>query len=119
MADQLPAHDPLVPLHGPLREDKIPSEWRRQRRAARGQIPTALGAAPGPTGPAGSGRICPLRTDHLGEVEANDGKRHRGWLLIRFDDPIMAIVIVDGSFWCLHDPDKGTSMPWGRPPQPE
>jgi transposase len=22
----------------------------------------------------------------------------------------MAIVIVDGSFWCLHDPDKSTSM---------
>src|SRR5689334_7084410 len=71
MADRLPAHDPLLPPHGPLREDKIPSERRRQRRAARGQIPTALGAAPGPTDPAGPGRICPLRTDHLGEVEAN------------------------------------------------
>src|SRR3954466_1591336 len=81
MADRLPAHDPLLPLHGPLREDEIPSERRRQRRAARGQIPTALGAAPGPTDPAGSGRICPLRTDHLGEVEADHGDAHRAWFL--------------------------------------
>src|SRR3954451_23073709 len=81
MADRLPAHDPLLPLHGPLREDEIPSEWRRQRRAARGQIPTALGAAPGPTDPAGSGRICPLRTDHLGGVEADHGDAHRAWFL--------------------------------------
>src|SRR4051794_10893789 len=81
MADRLPAHDPLLPLHGPLREGEIPSERRRQRRAARGQIPTALGAAPGPTDPAGSGRICPLRTDHLGEVEADHGDAHRAWFL--------------------------------------
>src|SRR3954466_11034805 len=81
MADRLPAHDPLLPLHGPLREDEIPSERRRQRRAARGQIPTALGAAPGPTGLAGSGRICPLRTDHLDDVEADHGDAHRAWFL--------------------------------------
>src|SRR3954469_12850278 len=81
MADRLPAHDPLLPLHVPLGEDEIPSERRRQRRAARGQIPTALGAAPGPTDPAGSGRICPLRTDHLGEVEADHGDAHRAWFL--------------------------------------
>ena len=79
MADRLPAHDPLLPLHGPFREDEIPSERRRQRRAARGQIPTALGAAPGPTDPAGSGRICPLRTDHLGEVDADRADLHGGW----------------------------------------
>src|SRR5689334_17088853 len=81
MADRLPAHDPLLPPHGPLREDKIPSERRRQRRAARGQIPTALGAAPGPTDPAGSGRICPLRTDHLGGIQADHGDAHRAWFL--------------------------------------
>src|SRR3954470_7615096 len=81
MADRLPAHDPLLPLHGPLREDEIPSERRRQRRAARGQIPTALGAAPGPTDPAGSGRICPLRTDHLGGIQADHGDAHRTWFL--------------------------------------
>src|SRR4051812_43202537 len=80
VADRLPAHDPLLPLHGPLREDEIPSERRRQRRAARGQIPTALGAAPGPTDPAGSGRICPLRTDHLGGIQADHGDAHRGRL---------------------------------------
>src|SRR3954453_7182481 len=80
MADRLPAHDPLLPLHGPLREDEIPSERRRQRRAARGQIPTALGAAPGPTDPAGSGRICPLRTDHLRQVPEDlaRGRLHEG-----------------------------------------
>src|SRR4051794_7951955 len=76
MADRLPAHDPLLPLHGPLREDEIPSERRRQRRAARGQIPTALGAAPGPTGLAGSGRICPLRTDHLDLIVGGEEPLH-------------------------------------------
>src|SRR3954462_304914 len=81
MADRLPAHDPLLPLHVPPREAETPSERRRQRRAARGQIPTALGAAPGPTDPAGSGRICPLRTDHLGGVEADHGDAHRAWFL--------------------------------------
>src|SRR4051794_33417459 len=49
--------------------------------AERGQIPTALGAAPGPTGLAGSGRICPLRTDHLRDVEADHGDAHRAWFL--------------------------------------
>src|SRR3954453_15320525 len=81
MGGRLAGHRPPPPLHGPLREDEIPSERRRQRRAARGQIPTALGAAPGPTDPAGSGRICPLRTDHLGEVEADHGDSHRAWFL--------------------------------------
>src|SRR3954462_10020094 len=98
MADRLPAHDPLLPLHGPLREDEIPSERRRQRRAARGQIPTALGAAPGPTDPAGSGRICPLRTDHLGEVEAD-----RGDLLLHFG--------CSPCWWSFHHFHAGTSVP--------
>src|SRR3954470_14214972 len=61
-ADRPPADHPLLPLHGPLREDEILPERRRQPRAARGQPPTALGAAAEPTGLAGSGRICPLRT---------------------------------------------------------
>src|SRR5215213_8749790 len=80
-ADRLPADDPLLPLHGPLREDETLSERRRQPRAARGQPPTALGAAAEPTGLAGSGRICPLRTDHLGGVQADHGDAHRGWFL--------------------------------------
>src|SRR4051812_38821158 len=42
MADRLPAHDPLLPLHGPLREGEIPSERRRQRRAA----PSAVRSRP-------------------------------------------------------------------------
>jgi hypothetical protein len=75
-ADRLPADYPLLPLHGPLREDVIPSERRRRPRAARGQLPTALGASAEPTGLAGSGRICPLRTDHLGEVNANRSDQH-------------------------------------------
>src|SRR4051795_275053 len=72
-ADRPPADHPLLPLHGPLREDEILPERRRQPRAARGQPPTAPGAAAEPTGLAGSGRICPLRTDHLREVEADRG----------------------------------------------
>src|SRR3954452_18797015 len=56
MADRLAANHPLLPLHGPLREDETLSEQRRQRRAARGQTPTALGAGPEPTGLAGSGK---------------------------------------------------------------
>jgi hypothetical protein len=28
----------------------------------------------------------------------------------------MAIVIVDDSFWCVHDPNQGTSMPWAVHP---
>jgi hypothetical protein len=70
MADRLPANNPLLPLHGPLREDETSSERRHQRRAALDQTRTALGAAPEPTGFAGSGRICPLRTDHLGQINA-------------------------------------------------
>src|SRR4051795_13537725 len=77
MADRLPAHDPLLPLHGPLREDEIPSERRRQRRAARGQIPTALGAAPGPTDPAGSGRIGFSRTSGAAPARGDQGKALR------------------------------------------
>src|SRR3954447_8926072 len=80
-ADRLPADHPLLPLHGPPREDVIPSERRRRPRAARGQPPTAPGAAAEPTGLAGSGRTCPLRTDHLGEVEADHGNAHRAWFL--------------------------------------
>src|SRR3954447_18565709 len=72
-ADRLPADPPLLPPHGPLREDVIPSERRCRPRAARGQPPTAPGAAAEPTGLAGSGRICPLRTDHLREIEADRG----------------------------------------------
>src|SRR3954452_8550533 len=80
-ADRLPADHPLLPLHGPLREDVIPSERRRRPRAARGQPPTAPGAAAEPTGLAGSGRICTLRTDHLGGVQAGHGDAHRAWFL--------------------------------------
>ena len=50
-------------------------------------IPTALGAATGPTGPAGSGRICPLRTDHLCSVQPDHGNRHRRRLLLVFARP--------------------------------
>src|SRR4051794_26561933 len=87
-ADRLPADHPLLPLHGPLREDVIPSERRCRPRAARGQPPTAPGAAAEPTGLAGSGRICPCEQT-----------------IFAVSSPIMAIVIVDGSFWCSHDPD--------------
>src|SRR4051795_5191999 len=80
-ADRPPADHPPLPLHGPLREDVIPSERRRRPRAARGQPPTAPGAAAEPTGLAGSGRICPLRTDHLGGIQADHGDAHRGWFL--------------------------------------
>src|SRR3954454_4895237 len=71
-ADRLPADHPLLPLHGPLREDVIPSERRCRPRAARGEPPTAPGAAAEPTGLAGSGRICPLRTDHLVRISAKN-----------------------------------------------
>src|SRR3954468_15431037 len=56
MADRLPANHPLLPLHGPLRENETLSERRRQRRAARGQTSTAFGAAAEPTALAGSDR---------------------------------------------------------------
>src|SRR5689334_19611908 len=65
MADRLPANHPLLPLHGPLREDETLSERRCQPRARWNQPPTALGAAAEETRLVGSGRICPLRTDHL------------------------------------------------------
>jgi len=65
----------------------IPSERRRRPRAARGQPPTAPGAAAEPTGLAGSGRICPLRTDHLRGVQPDHGDRHRGRLLLVFARP--------------------------------
>src|SRR3954469_19893037 len=68
MADRAPPEHPSLPLHGPLREDETLSERHRQSRAADSQPPTALGAAAEPTRLAGSGRICPLRTDHLGGV---------------------------------------------------
>src|SRR5215218_734568 len=80
-ADRLPADHPLLPLHGPLREDETLSERRRQPRAARGQPPTALGAAAEPTGLAGSGRICPLRTDHLRDVQPDRASLCHGRLL--------------------------------------
>src|SRR3954452_1112003 len=96
-ADRPPADHPLLPLHGPLREDEILPERRRRPRAARGQPPTALGAAAEPTGLAGSGRICPLRTDHLGGVEA-DGRDllHSG---------------CSPCWWSLHHVQGGTSVP--------
>src|SRR4051794_3033119 len=97
-ADRLPADHPLLPLHGPLREDVIPSERRCRPRAARGQPPTAPGAAAEPTGLAGSGRICPLRTDHLGEVEAD-----RGDLLLHLG--------CSPCWWSLHHFHGGTSVP--------
>src|SRR5215213_9031837 len=56
MADRPPANHPLLPLHGPLREDETPSERRRRPRAPCGQPPTALGAAAEPTRLAASGR---------------------------------------------------------------
>src|SRR3954449_4633686 len=96
-ADRLPADHPLLPLHGPLREDEILPERRRQPRAARGQPPTALGAAAEPTGLAGSGRICPLRTDHLRDVQADRGNFGHGRLLQ----------------WCHLDRHSGTPMPSG------
>src|SRR3954467_6926293 len=65
MAARPPPNHPSLPLHGPLREDETLSERHRQPRAADSQPPTALGAAAEPTRLAGSGRICPLRTDHL------------------------------------------------------
>src|SRR5215203_5511476 len=73
MADRLPPDHPPLPLHGPLRENETLSEWYRQPRAAGGQPPTALGAVADPTRLAGSGRICPLRTDHLRDVETDGG----------------------------------------------
>src|SRR3954467_4623375 len=80
-ADRPPADHPLLPLHGPLPEDVIPSERRRRPRAARGQPPTAPGAAAEPTGLAGSGRICPLRTDHLRYVQPDRADPFHGKLL--------------------------------------
>src|SRR5918993_5667347 len=78
MADRLPANHPLLLLHDPLREDETLPERQRQRPAARSQPLTALDAAPEPTGLAGSGRICSLRTDHLRHVEP-DRASHGPW----------------------------------------
>ena len=97
-ADRPPADHPLLPLHGPLPEDVIPSERRRRPRAARGQPPIAPGASAEPTGLAGSGRICPLRTDHLGEVEAD-----RRDLLLHFG--------CSPCWWSFHHFHAGTLVP--------
>src|SRR3954447_697719 len=77
MAGRLPANPPLLPLHDPLRKDETLSEWRRQHWAAHGQLRTAPRAAHEPAGLVGSGRICLLRTDHLGGVEPDQGNAHR------------------------------------------
>src|SRR4051812_43084888 len=77
MAGRLPANHPLLPLHGPLRKDETLSERRCQHRAARDQLRTAPRAAHEPAGLVGSGRICLLRTDHLGGVEPDHGNAHR------------------------------------------
>src|SRR4051794_34581542 len=74
MTDRLSPDYPLLPLHGPLREDESLSERCRQPRAARGQPLTTLGAVAEPTRLAGSGRICPLRTDHLTAVPRYRGR---------------------------------------------
>src|SRR5215207_8546731 len=81
MADRLPPDHPPLPLHGPLRENETLSEWYRQPRAAGGQPPTALGAVADPTRLAGSGRICPLRTDHLRDVQPDRASLCHGRLL--------------------------------------
>jgi hypothetical protein len=88
MADRLPLDHPPLPLHDPLQEDETLSEQCHQPRAARGQRPTALGGAAESIGLAGSGRICSLRTDHLGSIQANHGNAHGGRLpYCRFSRP--------------------------------
>src|SRR3954453_16628297 len=81
MAGRLPANPPLLPLHDPLRKDETLSEWRRQHWAAHGQLRAAPRAAHEPAGLVGSGRICLLRTDHLGGVEADRCSLSHGRLL--------------------------------------
>src|SRR5919202_356031 len=81
MADRLPANHPLLPLHGPLREDETLSERRCQPRARWNQPPTALGAAAEETRLVGSGRICPLRTDHLRNIKPDRASLSHGRLL--------------------------------------
>src|SRR3954452_14034454 len=78
-ADRLPADRPLMPLHGPLREDVIPSERRSRPRAARGQPPAAPGAAAEPTGLAGSGRICPMAYLFEPIMLSSPGAGSEGW----------------------------------------
>src|ERR687883_1804003 len=115
-AGRLPADHPLLPLHGPLREDAILSERRRRPRAARGQPPTALGAAAEPTGLAGSGRICPLRTDHLGGIQADHGDAHRGWFLSADPlDPHSGTLLTVGAVHPIWFTDAAIAAWWAEP----
>ena len=103
MADQLPVHDPLLPLHGPLREDKIPSEWQRQRRAARSDPDRA--------------RRC-ARTNRPRRIRQNLSFANRpslqcpaqSWQSSSSTAPSGVCTTLTRAHRC---------PPWGRPPQPD